>query len=247
MLEIKMNEAVALERSSTLRVLKLIVEAEATRFHLERGYSSLHDWLITAYRYSEGAANRRVKAARLLRLVGEEKFLDGTFSLSTLALAEAYTRKLPEERKREILVELAGKSGREAEKILAKHFPEKLEQETVKPLREGISRLSVNVPDETIEKLKALRDEMSHRLLTIGETIAALVAEKRCVTRKCTYQDPQTKKICGGTFLVEEDHIIPRGKGGSDQPENLRDLCRAHNILVAEQAYGRDFMARWKN
>jgi hypothetical protein len=42
----------------------------------------------------------------------------------------------------------------------------------------------------------------------------------------------------------EIDHIIPRSRGGrSDDPNNLRLRCRAHNLYEAEQMFGKQFMA----
>jgi hypothetical protein len=246
MIEEDMNLAVFAERSSTLAVLKIIIRAEEDRTHLERGYSSLHDWLISAHRYSEGAANRRVQAARMLRLISEDQFLDGTFTLTTLAMAYSASKGQVDKERSSLLKRLAGKSGREAEKILARLYPEKPLRESAIPIDGELSRLSVNVPTTTVEKLLALRDEMSHKLLTIGQVIVELVAEKRCVTANCTFQDPKTKRVCGSSFLVQKDHIHPKGLGGSDRPENRRDLCRAHNILVAEHAYGKEFMKQWK-
>ncbi|MGZ3695759.1 MAG: HNH endonuclease [Bdellovibrionota bacterium] len=245
--ELEMSLAVREERLSTLRVLRLINCAEDERTHLERGFSSLHDWLISAWRYSEGAANRRVQAARMIRIIpdAEEKIVSGVLSLTTLAMVQSFTRGLPVEKKLEIVKSVEGKSGREVEKILAKEFPEKQAQETVSAIDAETSRLSINVPNETIDKLQALRDHMSHGLQTIGEVVARLVAEKRCVIARCSYKDPQTGRICGGTFLPQEDHIHPRALGGSDKPENLRPLCRAHNILVAEHAFGREHMRKF--
>lgn len=36
-------------------------------------------------------------------------------------------------------------------------------------------------------------------------------------------------KICGSRYQIEIDHIVPVSAGGSNAPENLRCLCRAHN------------------
>jgi hypothetical protein len=51
---------------------------------------------------------------------------------------------------------------------------------------------------------------------------------------------------CGSQAWLEIDHHQPAGKGGSSKPSNLRLLCRAHNGLAAEQAYGRDHIERSK-
>ncbi len=45
---------------------------------------------------------------------------------------------------------------------------------------------------------------------------------------------------------IEVDHIVPRAKGGGHGQENLRLLCRAHNFHVAELAYGKKLMNRYR-
>jgi hypothetical protein len=52
-------------------------------------------------------------------------------------------------------------------------------------------------------------------------------------------------KICGSTYQIELDHIIPVSKGGKSKYENLRCLCRVHNqwksdAVLEEQAEQKD-------
>jgi hypothetical protein len=49
---------------------------------------------------------------------------------------------------------------------------------------------------------------------------------------------------CGSQAWLELDHRYPAGKGGSADAENVRLLCRAHNQLAAEHAYGREHIER---
>jgi hypothetical protein len=51
--------------------------------------------------------------------------------------------------------------------------------------------------------------------------------------------------VCGSTFQVELDHIIPWAKGGKSTVTNLRCACRAHNGLAAREAYGNEVMDRY--
>ena len=59
---------------------------------------------------------------------------------------------------------------------------------------------------------------------------------------RCSYADEESGERCGSTAFLELDHIVPRGRGGSDEASNLRVRCRAHNRLYAEETYGREYV-----
>ena len=63
---------------------------------------------------------------------------------------------------------------------------------------------------------------------------------------KCTWRGPDGQR-CGSTWKVELDHIRPAALGGPSTIENLRILCRAHNTLAAEHAFGREHMDACRN
>ncbi len=50
----------------------------------------------------------------------------------------------------------------------------------------------------------------------------------------CQYESPDGSH-CGSQFQIQIDHVIPVRWGGTSSPENLRLLCRTHNLLAAEQ------------
>jgi hypothetical protein len=61
----------------------------------------------------------------------------------------------------------------------------------------------------------------------------------------CTWVDANGTR-CNSRAWLELDHRHPRGKGGGCEAENIRVLCRAHNLLAAEHAYGRAHIERAK-
>ena len=63
---------------------------------------------------------------------------------------------------------------------------------------------------------------------------------------RCTWRGPDGQR-CGNTWQVELDHIRPAALGGPSTVENLRILCRAHNALSAEHAFGREHMEACRN
>jgi 5-methylcytosine-specific restriction endonuclease McrA len=55
---------------------------------------------------------------------------------------------------------------------------------------------------------------------------------------QCVFQTPSGRR-CAATLNLEFDHILPWAcEGPSDDPANIRLLCRAHNQLTARQKFG---------
>ncbi len=63
---------------------------------------------------------------------------------------------------------------------------------------------------------------------------------------QCTYVDERGRRCQARTFL-ELDHRTARALGGTDDAENLRVRCRAHNALAAEKDFGRDYVESKRN
>lgn len=88
--------------------------------------------------------------------------------------------------------------------------------------------------------------EFSAAELTPGFSVAGnshrrsiKITTRRDLLRKagkcCEFINPETGKICGGTYQLQVDHRIPLALGGSNEVQNLRVLCRTHNLLAATE------------
>jgi hypothetical protein len=51
--------------------------------------------------------------------------------------------------------------------------------------------------------------------------------------------------VCGSTYQPEFDHRTPEALGGSATVDEIRILCRRHNLLAARQAFGDEWMSRF--
>jgi 5-methylcytosine-specific restriction endonuclease McrA len=60
---------------------------------------------------------------------------------------------------------------------------------------------------------------------------------------QCTFLDEDGHR-CPSRTLLELDHVESRALGGSDEASNLRVRCRPHNLLHAEQVFGKEHVAR---
>ena len=58
---------------------------------------------------------------------------------------------------------------------------------------------------------------------------------------RCCYES-QDGRRCSAAGRLEFDHIVPLAKGGSDDADNLRLLCRTHNQYAADVVFGKAFM-----
>jgi 5-methylcytosine-specific restriction endonuclease McrA len=61
---------------------------------------------------------------------------------------------------------------------------------------------------------------------------------------RCTFVGTNGRR-CTETRNLQIDHILPFGKGGSNDTGNLRLLCPAHNRFAAEKEYSRKHMEKF--
>jgi 5-methylcytosine-specific restriction endonuclease McrA len=274
-LESKIRSLIKTERSITNQILRLINLAEDRRLPLERGFGSTFDWLTKGLGYSAGAAHRRIQTARLLRTVpdAEAKLESGALNLTNLAKAQSSIRAqqkatgvvMNASEQADIVRTIERKTTAEAELVLVKLLPETavlINQERVKRIDHDFERVSLNFTAEDMRNLEWFRDYYSHAMpnATNGQILARLMFEvrqkksisaaetKRAKTQRqsCQYTDEETGRVCGSTWQVEVDHVVPKALGGTDDPSNLRCLCRQHNKLMAERWLGRRWANSWR-
>ncbi len=58
---------------------------------------------------------------------------------------------------------------------------------------------------------------------------------------QCTYVGEDGTR-CSARESLQLHHENPRARGGADTAENVRVLCRAHNLLLAHDDFGHDFV-----
>jgi hypothetical protein len=78
------------------------------------------------------------------------------------------------------------------------------------------------------------------------DTAVTRAARREVVARdgwRCSFVADDGRCCDAGGFL-EFDHETPKGRGGNSRARNLRILCRGHNRLAAERAYGTAHVAR---
>ncbi len=245
-------EEVGVEKRSTAQVLEYLVEIDSRRLWLVEGYSSLYDFCVRFLNYSEGEAGRRIQAARCSAQFKEVAPLleRNELSLSGVSLIAPY---LTHQNSSTLLPEVCKKSTREIETILCQHFPEARQKEEFfkASLDEELKRLleqahrEVSEKDETVFLKRVLKQFLAAKRPRNVKPIKhtryvpkALRQQVKAASRhRCSFRSASGVQ-CNQTAHLEIDHIRPWAKGGSSQDiENLRVLCRAHNQLAAKQAF----------
>lgn len=121
------------ESEVTATFLVHILEFDRRKLYLDLGYSSLYAWMTEHLKYSEPAAMRRIKAARLLGFYPElyEVLIKREVSLTTLHLISPVVTP---ENKDELFSAIRGKSKSEVEIVVSRYVTKSLPREIVKPI-----------------------------------------------------------------------------------------------------------------
>lgn len=191
LLERNLSQYAQQERKILSVVIHHISEFDSRRLYLKLGYASLFEYLTIELKYSTGAAQRRIEAARLLKIVPTmaEKIHDGRLQLSNIGeLARAVKQKESEsksavtvEQKKELLSAIENVSIAEAQRILAKKLDLELKPAEKKTVQKDESvHLQITLTKEQYEKLLQCRDLASHSLLNKGDLSFATSIEYVC-------------------------------------------------------------------
>jgi hypothetical protein len=62
---------------------------------------------------------------------------------------------------------------------------------------------------------------------------------------RCSFVDEHGKR-CTERDRLEFHHKRAYGRGGDHRPENISLMCKAHNLLLAEEEYGSEFMQKYR-
>lgn len=215
------------ERELSIELLWHLKEIDDRKLYSDLKHPSLWAYVIKELGYSEGAAHRRIVAARALKSMPDlvKPLREGTLNLMTVATVVSEFKHEPPAVRREILKDLEQKTGQEIKQYIAdrKNEPRviflKVDTET-----DGLLKNFRGLVPHEPEPLKlALREGIDRRQKQrVGHGIRREIFKR---DRFCTN--------CGSEFSLEVDHILPKGLGGDNDLRNLRLLCRQCNQRAA--------------
>ena len=122
-------------------------------------------------------------------------------------------------------------------------------QNQTRPKRQNLGSAPELIRSKNSDEHRARRNPSSAtephfrpNLEPLAQRLRAQVIQKS--GGNCLYVDPVSGRRCTSRSMIEVDHIVSRARGGSNRPDNLRSLCRTHNRLMAQLAFGSKFIER---
>lgn len=187
-LDIRLRRLVVKERTLLADIIALLKEIDRRQVYLELGFPSLFEYLVNGVGYSEGAAQRRIDAARLMADLPDlhERVMRGTIKLNQAAMIQKASREVLRlqqrvvsiEEKRELLNRLEGQTHAESQETVASFLALPGRYETRQTTQaDGSVRIEVTFSREVYEKMLHARETLAHVLPTgdIGQFIEYLV------------------------------------------------------------------------
>jgi len=151
------------EREFLTKILHHLKEIDKRKLYSDLGYSSLFDYCVRDLGYSEGNAQRRIQACRLLASIPDLdlKIENGELSLSNISLAATFFRQNDIENlsdKKIILDQLENLSKKEGEKMLFAIFGEEVKEKgSHRRISSEKIKLSLVLSETTFEKCEKLK------------------------------------------------------------------------------------------
>jgi hypothetical protein len=168
---LKTELAVKTERRSTSEVVRLFQEISNRQLFLERGFPNLYEMATKHFGYCAGSAMRRINAMRLTSIIPavESKLESGELSLSVASEVQSFfyseakrCRPYSLNAKIELVETCLNKSRREVERELVRRSPEREKRESIRHTSVDRVRVSFSISEELNQKLKRLKDLLSH-------------------------------------------------------------------------------------
>ncbi|MEK2688311.1 HNH endonuclease [Bdellovibrio sp. GT3] len=164
------------EREILHEVLQAIKEVDSRRSYLNQGFGSLFEYLVRGVGYSEGSAQRRIDAARLIRELPQlaDKIQAGEIKLSQISVVQKAVREVAKSKpdirvstmeKAELIESLISKSHAQTQHMMAEFFElPVLNSQSLKVQADESVRVEMTLTKEAFDKIKRAQELLSHSL-----------------------------------------------------------------------------------
>jgi len=257
------------EKECTHIVLLHLKEIRRRRLYHDLNFQTLHEYCVGRLGYTDGEAHYRISAMKLMQDSPkiERAIENGSLPLTNALIANNFIsgkdRATSTREKENVVLKILGKSAREAREILKPKKTRKrksirpkltVDNELLELLQElkslsgkeelAILKEAVKLKIETIRKMR--RVQASKPVAKVKKNIRYIPksTEARVKLRagdRCEHIDWKGQR-CRQTLNLQLDHIHPFALGGDNGEDNLRILCREHNLRAAIKSFGADKM-----
>ncbi len=173
----KTDEIVSQERKHTTELLWHLREISKRKLYLDRGFSSLYNYVTVGLKYTPASAMRRIKAMKLLRALPEkvqkkveESLNTGKVSLSNVSSLQSFLEKEKKiytpEAKQELFSKIEGKSQEECQKLFfsISTDPEKiLPKEKSRVVSATETELKIIAEEKLMQNIQRLKELTAHK------------------------------------------------------------------------------------
>lgn len=247
-------------RALTAELVAHLSEMDARKLYLSEATPSMFVYCVTRLRFSEDEACRRIDAARAARKwpVIFQRIEEGRLSLTVLGKLKPM---LTDENVEELVNAVAGKSVREAERILAARFPKPDTRDSIRKLPSkpvpslvsvvapGIASAPAAEPPLARESAVAIESVTAAESLLAGESAAAigvtgLSGSVPAETPSVLVAIPTAPSVEARTAPPVEDRpVVDRGKLQSLSADRVQVKFTASRVLEEKLELARDLMS----
>ncbi|WP_408096637.1 hypothetical protein ACJVC5_16495 [Peredibacter sp. HCB2-198] len=230
------KKLVGAERFATTKLLHHLIEIKRRKLYCDLKHSSLFSYCVHELGYSDGAAQRRIVAARMLAEIPEieSKIEDGSLTLTNISLVNQFIEGTSD-RKR-VLKEVEGLTKKECEKKLFEITKKVIEpKDKTKRISKDKVQMAFVLSDETMELVEELKNllgkdmDMDQLVQFMAKEAIKSVEKKKF--KQTSLSPEKVDKNCaflGSTRNLNYDLILPYSSGGpSAKACNQRERIRA--------------------
>jgi 5-methylcytosine-specific restriction endonuclease McrA len=257
---------VARERTATAVLVASLAEVDQRKLYKGLKYPSLYKFCMEELKLSEGAAYRRIRAARVAEQfpIALNYLEDGSITLTNLTVL---SRHLTLANHMTLMEAARHKTRAEVERQMAALHPDapdlvtlrlRVRRETLDKLRRAKDLLRHVIPNgdagEVLDRALTLliREVERKKMAKVEHPRPARTGSRRsryipaAVRRAVTERDGGrcafvgTQGRCDETAFLEFHHVNPFALNGDATVDNIQLRCRAHNQHEADQVFGGD-------
>lgn len=245
-LDQRMKSLAGQERELLCEVLQTIQEIHRRRMYLEFGFANLFSYLVDGVGYSDGSAQRRIEAARLITEIPETLAVlkSGELKLTQVSLIQQAAREktktsatpVTTQDKKEILKLISHKNFGQSQQQVAAYFDLPIKQQTkLKVQADESVRFEISVPKKLYEEMKQAQALISHAVPD-PSWVAYLEYVTHAIIKQKT--NVRTTKAAGVKNVKKfetnlKTEIAPGGEMGSKQISAINQTAPPNDPAAA--------------